>query len=483
LSKKSKDPCAPPALGFAKPSICASYGEDFRSLGKKLSIRLPVGQDRASSRTMCSVGNIGGVACALFLGLCGLDSLEAKEVQPEPKPSLAPPAVEAWAMLFQMMDRLRAAVTQHDLTLIHLEDPVASTAVSTLMRQVANSSMPNAPAKKIAWTVFVRDISALHTAADAAQEEACVALLHRADNEFQKLQEDSEPAVLQGAHHYAERYTCPMHPEVLGAKNDTCGKCGMTLDQLVVLLPSDAGLTTQHAVRATITTAAPLELGKLAKAVLHLRRGENEPVTPAELIETHTRKIHLLIVDGSLADYHHEHPQPTTTPGDYAFEFTPRKPGPYLAWADLRPLPLGLQEYEKTVIAGIGQSDPVTDKSPRLAGDADRLHFDLRLAQPELKVGVPARAKLKVTKPDGSGFDQLEPVMAAFAHLVGFNEDKETVLHMHPSGAPVSNESERGGPELDFKIYATKPGFVRLFAQVQINGRQLFVPFNIKVVP
>jgi hypothetical protein len=59
--------------------------------------------------------------------------------------------------------------------------------------------------------------------------------------------------------------------------------------------------------------------------------------------------------------------------------------------------------------------------------------------------------------------------MAAFAHLVGFNEDGETVLHMHPIGPPILNQAERGGPALNFKLYATKPGFTRLFAQVQIN--------------
>jgi len=389
-------------------------------------------------------------------------------------------------MLFQMMDRLRAAVAKRDLTLVHIEDPVASTAVSTLLGPVVNSWTPNAGAKKIAWTVFVRDISALHTAADAVQEEACVELLKRVEDEFQKLQVDSDPAVLKAAHQYAERFTCPMHSDVMGAKDDTCGKCGMSLDQLVVLLPSDAiagGLATQHAVRATISTDAPLQPGQPAHAVLHLRRGENEPVMLAELIETHTRKIHLLIVDGSLTDYHHEHPQPTATPGDYAFDFTPKKAGPYLAWADLRPMPFGLQEYEKTVIAGTGKSEALTNKEPRFTGDADGLHFELSLAQSAIKVGDPARATLRITKPDGSGFDQLEPVMGAFAHLVGFHEDTQTVLHMHPIGAPISRESERGGPELDFKIYATKAGFIRLFAQVQIGGRQVFVPFGIRVLP
>ncbi len=92
-------------------------------------------------------------------------------------------------------------------------------------------------------------------------------------------------------------------------------------------------------------------------------------------------------------------------------------------------------------------------------------------------------AKLRVTRADGSDFNELEPVMAAFAHVVGFNEDGETVLHMHPTGAPVLDESARGGPELPLKIYATKAGFTRLFAQVQIGGRQVFAPFNVTVAP
>ncbi len=298
---------------------------------------------------------------------------------------------------------------------------------------------------------------------------------------FEKLQAEADPAVLKAARQHAESYTCPMHADVIGAREDTCAQCGMELDQLVVLVPSQAA--SQHAVHATITTDAPLEAGKPAQAILHLRRADDEPVTPAELIETHTRKIHLLVVDGSLTDYHHEHPQPTDTPGDYAFSFTPVKPGPYLAWADLRPLPMGLQEYEKTIIAGVGTSDPVANKEPRFKGKAGGLHFELILARPQIKAGEPVLAKLRVTKPDGSGFGQLEPVMEAFAHLVGFNEDRETVLHMHPIGAPIRNENERGGPELDFKIYATKPGFVRLFAQVQVGGRQVFVPFHLEVLP
>src|SRR6267154_2582893 len=80
--------------------------------------------------------------------------------------------------------------------------------------------------------------------------------------------------------------------------------------------------------------------------------------------------------------------------------------------------------------------------------------------------------RLRVTETNGEPFTRLEPVMATFAHLVGFNEDYQTVLHMHPMGPPVLRRSERGGPELEFQIYALRPGFVRIFTQVQIGGVQ-----------
>jgi hypothetical protein len=418
---------------------------------------------------------------AVFL-LSASVTLSAREVQPETMSTPAP-VVEAWAMLFQMMDRLHSAAARREFTLVHNEDPVASAAVSTLIAEVNKSWAPSSGAMKVKWIAFVRTISALHTAADAGQSEACLELVKKADDELQELGEKTDPALLKAAHDYAERYTCPMHPDVIGAKGDTCGKCGMPLDQPVVLLASllAGNLATQSSIHATITTDTPLEAGKPAHAVLRLRRGQGEPVTLAELVETHTRKIHLLIVDQSLTDYHHEHPQPTDKPGDYTFEFTPRKPGPYNAWADVRPLPLGLQEYEKMIIAGTGTPGPISDKTTRLEADSEGFHFEVSLEKGEVRVGKVSTAKLRVTR-DGKGFTQLEPVMAVFAHLVGFNEDGETVLHMHPIGAPILNESDRGGPVLEFKIYATKPGFTRLFAQVQINGRQIFAPFGFQVM-
>jgi hypothetical protein len=54
---------------------------------------------------------------------------------------------------------------------------------------------------------------------------------------------------------------------------------------------------------------------------------------------------------------------------------------------------------------------------------------------------------------------------------------------MHPKGPLVTDPNARGGPELEFMFFAQQPGFVRLFAQVQINGHSEFAPFGLIVAP
>src|SRR6266480_1105610 len=179
-----------------------------------------------------------------------------------------------------------------------------------------------------------------------------------------------------------------------------------------------------------------------------------DPVLPSDLIETHTKKIHLLIVDSSLTDYHHEHPVPTRNPGEYSFSFTPSKPGSYGVWADVRPYPLGLQEYAMTDIPAATTGEPLTNRTVNFKATADGLNYELILPQNAIQVSRPALARLRITTTEGKGFMQLEP-----------------------KGPLVMDPAARGGPELEFQIYALRPGFVRLFAQVQIEGRSRFIPF------
>jgi len=73
--------------------------------------------------------------------------------------------------------------------------------------------------------------------------------------------------------------------------------------------------------------------------------------------------------------------------------------------------------------------------------------------------------------------------MAAYAHIVGFSEDLKSVIHVHPMGIEPAKDTDRGGPELDFHLEPSSPGFVKLFAQVKLNGKELFIPFGINIEP
>ena len=135
-----------------------------------------------------------------------------------------------------------------------------------------------------------------------------------------------------------------------------------------------------------------------------------------------------------------------------------------------------------TDIPAATTGEPLTNRTVIFKATVVGLNYELILAQKTIQVGRPASARLRITTADGNGFTQLEPLMATFAHLVGFNQDYKTVMHIHPKGALVLDPAARGGPEL-FQIYALQPGFVRLFAQVQIEGRSRFAPFGLQIAP
>ena len=386
---------------------------------------------------------------------------------------------EELASMIQVTQRLGETIRNKELSLIHNEDALIRPAYIGLMSETNRTIISNFDQFKPALARFVGQIVGMHTAADAADQTSLERQMPEVLKAFEALKAFFPQAICDEAGALAAKYTCPMHPALVGKRSDSCPKCGMELDQMVRILPSQS--VGEQTVRASIRTEGPLQVGKPVKAWLTLRRDSGEPILIGDLIEVHTEKIHLLIVEPTLVDYHHEHPKATEIPGDYVFGFTPLKKGPYRAWADLRPYPSGLQEYVIADIPAEGAGGSLSDKSVTTKSEAGGLHFELIQEQSRIKAGQPGKAHLRISDSTGAPFNKLEPVMATFAHLVGFNEDYQTVLHMHPAGPPVLQPGARGGPELEFQIYSIKPGFFRLFAQVQVGGVSIFAPFGLQI--
>ena len=294
-----------------------------------------------------------------------------------------------------------------------------------------------------------------------------------------------------GGEHKMEdaKYACPMHPEVTDTKAGKCPKCSMALKPMKNLSMEHGKGDHNHAsakeptIKVAATTKVPLQAGQMAEGILRLIKKDGLPVVLSDLKDAHTKKIHLLIIDPSLTDYHHEHPAPTATPGEYTFSFTPRKPGPYRAWADLVPAANDTQEYAMTDIAASTPGELISERDVKMQDEVEGLKYEIVFNKAKLPVGDAAKGKLRIIQHDGKVFAQLEPIMATYAHLVVFGEDYKSIVHIHPMGAEPTAETDQGAGSLEFHIEPEQPGLMRLYAQVQIGGGLKFARFTLNVTP
>lgn len=247
---------------------------------------------------------------------------------------------------------------------------------------------------------------------------------------------------------------------------------------------------TTQSKKAVIEKKQPIKLtvkkqeksGKNVYVEVELSRGpENSPITLDMLQEVHTKKIHLLIIDNHLSDYHHVHPQATETPGVYAFYWQPKSADAhYRIWADIVPVKDNAQTYVMADLVTSSNKNPLPE--PKLSEQAlvDNFTFTLSFDKP-LVVGEPSVGKIVVRNAKGHVVRNLKPIMGAFAHIVAFNEDFKTIEHVHPMGKEPENDTDRGGPELKFHFMPEKAGFTRIYAQVLIGKKELYVPFGVRV--
>lgn len=285
----------------------------------------------------------------------------------------------------------------------------------------------------------------------------------------------------------ADIFSCPMHPDIISENALTpCARCGVKLLPRRIPYSFIYAKPGEPTIRLTAGVSSPIEAGRRIEVKIRMAKPDRSPLLLKDLLETHTERVHLLVEEPGLGDYHHEHPVPTTTPGEYAFVFTPRKTAPYRIWADLVPIATGVQEMPFVDLPSSGKPVPITGAESRYTSMAGGYQFELTFGGSDKRLPMAQQTRtMAVTVKDthGDPVTNLEPVMNAFAHLVGFYSDYQTVVHLHPTGGDILNPNFRGGPSLGFLLFPPKSGFVRLYCQVRIDGKMLFAPFNLNVEP
>lgn len=285
----------------------------------------------------------------------------------------------------------------------------------------------------------------------------------------------------------AEIYTCPLHPDFLSPEAKTpCGKCGGSLFPRRIPYSFIYVAPGPPTIELSATASGPIEAGKKVEVKIRLARHDHSPVLSSELAVTHTQPIHLLLEEPSLSDYHHENPVATTTPGEYVFSFTPAKTAPYRIWAHLIPYATGTPEWPTVDLPSSGEAGSPGETENRFTATVEGYRFELALDRGNhipLIAGQTRNLFITVSDSAGQPVKTLEPLMNAFAHVVGFYGDYRTVVHLHPTGGDVLNPTARGGPGMVVQFFPPQPGFVRLYCQIQIGGKTILAPFNVNVAP
>jgi hypothetical protein len=257
-------------------------------------------------------------------------------------------------------------------------------------------------------------------------------------------------------------------------------------------------------VTMSLSTAAPAVAGREIAATVTLKTGSGKPVAPEDLLVTHTRQLHLLIVDPSLSDYQHVHPEPTRTPGEWSFSFTPRAGGVYRVFGDFTPAATGRGLYASVDLnvgpalgrlaeaSGEGRAAapsiapeqaatarPADQRQP-YGVERDGVTYTLATVPNPARATQPVDLRFALTRADG-GAVPLEPVMGAFAHLVAFDADRSGFAHLHPNEVDLAKVPDAKSPVLNFKLTIPRAGRYVIWAQVKLGGEERFVPFDLGV--
>jgi hypothetical protein len=106
--------------------------------------------------------------------------------------------------------------------------------------------------------------------------------------------------------------------------------------------------------------------------------------------------------------------------------------------------------------------------------------FSLATAPATVRAGQPIDLRFAMSRP-GGGEVRLEPVMGAFAHLVAFDQERSGFAHLHPTEIDLLKRPDERNPVLNFKLTIPRAGRYVVWAQVNLEGTETFVPFELDV--
>jgi hypothetical protein len=227
---------------------------------------------------------------------------------------------------------------------------------------------------------------------------------------------------------------------------------------------------------------AGLSPGENAEFEMNIRQFDGSPLSGNDVALSHTKKIHLLVVDESLTDYQHLHPEPDSLyDGTWRCSLTPKNAGKYFVFFDFIPTRSPRRVLLTSFFAVEGDRVSKPPVQEKLLYSSGKRRFELKRDESE-EGGQAMKLIFEASDEDGKIL-ALRPVMGAFAHMVAFDGELKGFAHLHPleNALPAGQEDVHEGP-LTFTFSPPKEGLYRLWAQVRFSGEsETFIPFDLRV--
>ena len=272
-------------------------------------------------------------------------------------------------------------------------------------------------------------------------------------------------------------YVCPMHPGIRSDRPGLCQTCGMTLVNTTSVIPGRHGLDVQW------VAGAP-RAGESARLRLSVER----PVTHervAAFEDVHERPFHLFVVSWDLEDYAHVHPVLQPDGSMEVATVLPRS-GAYQLFADFLPASGFPQVLQQSVFTeGVSPISAAASRARAHAIDREvREGVDrgLRIRIEPARLVAGRMEVVTATFEDaatGEPLADLEPYLGAWGHALIVSADLADAVHSHP----VTPLTSPGGPRIFFSQRFPRPGYYRMWMQVQRKGEVATVPFTLQVEP
>ena len=193
-------------------------------------------------------------------------------------------------------------------------------------------------------------------------------------------------------------------------------------------------------------------------------------ISDKDLIETHTKILHLVVYDASLNEFNHVHPEFNGASWDV--ELNLPVSGSYIVWAQGKTLNGKEFSVSRSLFVENGEAEiPVASLGDVRVGTDGTTQVEL--ANTKLKAGKMAMIDFMVTRTDGS-VPSLSPYLGAFAHVIATQLNGNDLIHVHPM---EGNDANMG------MLHATFPlaGEYRLWIQFVDNGVLKTIPLSVVV--